>query len=388
MHTFSQYDQLLTKYLLNELDATEEEDLLSWLGSSAENRAYFEKFAAAWNLSSAPETIRDLDVDQEWERHRTNIDNNNSGTVIRMHPYFPGGHSAELPQAGLTTTSKYRKWWKIPAIAAACVVLAIALYLMKTGNKTSEKGPAEIVTTTGSRPSPSKVQTVTNRSNVIRTLALSDGSSVVLYPNSQLIYDSLFSGDTRSVLLRGKADFKVATDKSKPFIVTHGNIATHVLGTRFTVWAPVKEKIQRIRLYEGKVMIRAANSISKLQGSYYLSPGQEFVYDELHNTGQVKTFGTTPLVAAAAAGDKEDITLPNHSKGSWFMFNNQPLSEVFDELQSVYNVRIVYKETDLHKMYFIGKFDASDSLNVILSRMATLYHLKIIRAQDKYLISK
>jgi len=96
-------------------------------------------------------------------------------------------------------------------------------------------------------------------------------------------------------------------------------------------------------------------------------------------------------VAAAAArdkNDKEDITLPNHSKGSWFMFNNQPLSEVFDELQSVYNVRIVYKQTDLRKMYFIGKFDASDSLNVILSRMATLYHLKIIRDQDKYTISK
>ena len=387
MHTFSQYDQLLTKYLLNELDAAEEEDLLLWLGSSAENRAYLEKFAAAWNLSSAPDTIRDIDVDQEWERHQTNIDNN-SGTVIRMHPYFPGGYPAESQLAGLATTSKYKKWWKIPAIAAACVVLAIALYLMKTGNKTSEKRPAEIVTTTGSKASPSKVQTVTNRSNVIRTLALSDGSSVVLYPNSELIYDSLFSGDTRSVLLRGKADFKVATDRSKPFIVTHGNIATHVLGTRFTVWAPMKGKIQRIRLYEGKVMIRAANSISKLRGSYYLSPGQEFVYDELHNTGQVRTFGTTPSVAAAAAGDKEDITLPDHSKGSWFMFNNQPLSEVFDELQSVYNVRIVYKETDLHKMYFIGKFDASDSLNVILSRMATLYHLKIIRAQDKYLISK
>jgi ferric-dicitrate binding protein FerR (iron transport regulator) len=239
---------------------------------------------------------------------------------------------------------------------------------------------------------------VTNRSTIIRTLALSDGSSVVLYPNSELVYDSLFQGDTRSVLLRGKADFKVATDKSKPFIVTHGNIATHVLGTRFTVWAPVKEKTQRIRLYEGKVMIRAADSIRKsstangiagaLKGSYYLSPGQEFVYDELHNTGQVRTFDTTPLVAAAAARNKEDITLPDHSKGSWFMFNNQPLSEVFDELQSVYNVRIVYKETDLHKMYFIGKFDASDSLNVILSRMATLYHLKIIRKQDKFIISK
>ena len=70
------------------------------------------------------------------------------------------------------------------------------------------------------------------------------------------------------------------------------------------------------------------------------------------------------------------------------MFNNQPLSEVFDELQSVYNVRIVYRTADLHKMYFIGKFDTSVSLNVLLSRMATLYHLKIIREQDKYIIGK
>ncbi|HXO77471.1 MAG TPA: FecR domain-containing protein [Puia sp.] len=381
MHTFSQYDQLLTKYLLNELDDAEEADLLLWLGSSAENRAYLEKFAAAWNLSSAPDTIRDIDVDQEWEKHRTYIDT--SGTVIRMHP---GKYDS-------ATAPRNKKWWKVPAIAAACVVVAIALYLMKTGNKTvnkpGETRPAEIVTTTGSQPSPSRVQTVvTNRSAVPRALTLSDGSGVVLYPNSELIYDSLFSGETRSVLLHGRAYFKVASNKARPFIVTHGNIATHVLGTRFSVWAPVKEKMQRIRLYEGKVMIRAADGSSKLRGSFYLSPGQEFVYDELHNTGQVRTFGTGPSVAAAAARDREDITIPDHSKGSWFMFNNQPLSEVFDELQSVYNVRIVYKPADLHKMYFIGKFDSSDSLNVLLSRMATLYHLKIIREQDKYIISK
>ncbi|HTI94780.1 MAG TPA: FecR domain-containing protein [Puia sp.] len=383
MHTFSQYDQLLTKYLLNELDDAEEADLLSWLGSSAENRAYLEKFAAAWNLSSAPDTIRDIDVDQEWEKHRMNIDNTTSGTVIRMQPYL---------QSIRTTTSKYKKWWKFPAIAAACVVVAIALYLMKTGNKPGNKPgetrPAEVVTA-GSPPSPSRVQTVvTNRSAVARALTLGDGSGVVLYPNSELIYDSLFSGDTRSVLLRGRAYFKVASNKARPFIVTHGNIATHVLGTRFSVWAPLKEKMQRIRLYDGKVMIRAADGSSKLRGSYYLLPGQEFVYDELHSTGEVRTFGTGPSVAAAAPRDNEDITIPDHSKGSWFMFNNQPLSEVFDELQSVYNVRIKYKAADLHKMYFIGKFDTSDSLHVILSRMATLYHLKVIREQDKYTISK
>ncbi|HEY4290470.1 MAG TPA: FecR domain-containing protein [Puia sp.] len=381
MHTFSQYDQLLTRYLLNELDATEEEDLVLWLESNTENRDYFEKFAAAWNLSSAPEAIRNIDVDQEWERQKISIENN-SGTVIRMQRY---SHTTGSPQTG----GGGRRKWRVPAIAAACVLLVVAIYQKKTSISISETKPAEIVSRSGSEPSPSVgVQTVTNRSDRIRTLALIDGSSVVLYPNSELTYDSLFAGSVRSVLLRGKAEFKVAANKSKPFIVTHGNIATHVLGTRFTVWAPVNEKIQRVRLYEGKVVIRGADGISKLSGSYYLSPGQEFVYDDVHNTGQVRAFGTTPAVAAAAARDKEDITLPDHSKGSWFMFNNQPLSEVFDELQSVYNVGIVYKETDLHKMYFIGKFDASDSLNVILSRMATLYHLKIIHEQDKYLISK
>lgn len=382
MPTFSQYDQLLTKYLLNELDAAEEEDLSRWLESSPGNKAYLEQFAAAWNLSSAPETLRNIDVDQEWERHRMNLENRS--TVIRMHPYSHGGQ---------TIPSSRKKGWKIPVIAAACAVLAVALYLLTTGNKRGETRPAETVVRIGPRPSPSPVLAMTNHSNVVRTLTLPDGSSVILYPNSELIYDSLFPGDTRRVLLRGKADFKVAAAPSKPFIVTHGNIATHVLGTRFSVWAPEKEKIQRIRLYEGKVMIRAADSVGKLPGSYYLAPGQEFVYDVVHSTGRVRAFGAAPPSTAAATRSKEvthqeDIALPERSNGTWFMFNNQPLSEVFDELQSVYNVRIAYKESDLHKMYFIGKFDASDSLSVILSRMATLYRLKIVRDPEKYIISK
>lgn len=391
MHTFSQYDQLLTRYLLNELDAVEEENLLIWIESSEENRAYLEKFAAAWNLSSAPGTIRNFDIDEEWLKHQMNMDH--SGTVVQMQDYFPIGQAAGAPQNGgylLPQPTKYKNWWKIPAIAAACVVLAIGLYFMKTGNKASETRPAEIIARSAMLAAPSGVQTVTNHSTGVTTLALSDGSTIVLYQNSELTYDSLFAGTVRSVLLRGKADFNVAVNKSKPFIVTHGNLATHVLGTRFTVVAPVNAKTQRIRLYEGKVMISAADGIGRLRGSYYLLPGQEFVYKEGHNTGLVRTFGknSLPVSTAAADGDKEEITLPDHSNGSWFMFNNQPLSEVFTQLQGVYNVRIDFNAADLHKMYFIGKFDKSDSLNVILNRMAMLYHLKVTRKQDKYIISK
>jgi hypothetical protein len=41
---------------------------------------------------------------------------------------------------------------------------------------------------------------------------------------------------------------------------------------------------------------------------------------------------------------KQGVDNPSmpHKEGSWYMFNNQPLIEVFDELEQMFNVHIVY----------------------------------------------
>jgi hypothetical protein len=70
------------------------------------------------------------------------------------------------------------------------------------------------------------------------------------------------------------------------------------------------------------------------------------------------------------------------------MFNNQPLKEVFDQLSAVYEVKIDYQNADIDKMYFIGRFDESDSIATILKRISILHRLKLTRVNNKYVVSR
>jgi hypothetical protein len=70
------------------------------------------------------------------------------------------------------------------------------------------------------------------------------------------------------------------------------------------------------------------------------------------------------------------------------MFNNQPLAQVFKQLEEMYSVEIVYAEADIQKMYFIGKFSKSDSVSAILKQIASLNNLTVIKQDNKFIISK
>jgi hypothetical protein len=70
------------------------------------------------------------------------------------------------------------------------------------------------------------------------------------------------------------------------------------------------------------------------------------------------------------------------------MFNNQPLSEVFTQLENLYNEKIIFNKQDIKGKTFIGKLDKTDSLHNILHSIALLNNLVITKKADGYYISK
>jgi hypothetical protein len=66
------------------------------------------------------------------------------------------------------------------------------------------------------------------------------------------------------------------------------------------------------------------------------------------------------------------------------MFNNQSLGSTFDALAEMYGVTITYSKTDLNKLYFIGSFEKSDSLDFILKQIASINNLEIIKERSGY----
>ncbi len=70
------------------------------------------------------------------------------------------------------------------------------------------------------------------------------------------------------------------------------------------------------------------------------------------------------------------------------MFNNQSLEQVFDQLKMLYNADIVYSKKDVYNLYFVGKFDKTDSLYTILNQIASLNNLKVSKKNNKFIITK
>lgn len=70
------------------------------------------------------------------------------------------------------------------------------------------------------------------------------------------------------------------------------------------------------------------------------------------------------------------------------MFNNQSLEQVFDQLALLYNVDIVYSKKDVFNIYFIGKFNKSDSLEAVISQISAVNNLTVTRQNNKFIIAR
>ncbi|MEI6950532.1 FecR domain-containing protein [Paraflavisolibacter sp. H34] len=286
-----------------------------------------------------------------------------------------------------------RRWnrsrWATVA-AAASVLLVIALGWLFFFQKEPE---APVVL----RPGNTVDRTVAvirherNSSGKEKRIQLPDGSLVVLANASEISYQDPFY-EKRDITLSGKAYFKVAKDKARPFTVLSKQITTTALGTEFTVTAFKQENRIIVRLYEGKVVVRAVNKGDrKLKKEVYLAPGQELVYGGA-SAAKAQDFklqkADAPEQIMNGELSRDNPSLPEDAEGYWFMFNNQALGSVFGELEKLYNVRINYNDSDVQHIYVTGKFNRSDSLEYILKQISLLHNLTVTRNSNAYTVSK
>ena len=102
------------------------------------------------------------------------------------------------------------------------------------------------------------------------TVSLPDKSVLVLQPGSSAVYPEIFRSGTRTVFLTGTADFIVASDHDKSFIVKTQYMDVEALGTRFRVQAHLDDFAISTTLIEGKVKV----DVKKTPSSHsYLSQG-------------------------------------------------------------------------------------------------------------------
>ncbi len=380
------FEELVVSYLLHELTVEEEAFVLRWINSSKENRTYFEEVKRALHLLESDRNSGQVDVEVEWRKFAETLNENAT-------PGIPKKESQEFIAAA-TRPSKGVTWLKYLATTAiaACVLLAVVIV-----NRQKAHTNAVEVYAIKSAPVPAivanEIHHEINNSNKTQTINLADGSQVLLHVNSEISFKKNFGASARDITLSGDAEFKVAKDKSRPFTVKSSSISTTALGTRFTVYAAAGAEKTRVKLYEGKVVIRSAVKEKQvLKKDYYLLPGQEFIYDNRHISAVVKNFRaierSLALKPTGETNSAEHPTLPSLGKSSWFMFNNQQMGSVFKQLEQMYGVSITYPKSALSNTYLVGTFSNADPIDTILMQIARLHSLKLSKENNKYIISK
>ena len=225
------------------------------------------------------------------------------------------------------------------------------------------------------------LKTITNTTAEAMELLLDDSTTVTLFPASALHYAAGFPGTVRNVYLEGTALFNVQQHAAKPFTVFNNGIATTVLGTLFKVAAATGDHQTTVYLYKGKVVVKTADTLqAKLSQDYYLLPGDVFSYDRSNGLAAL-TNSRPPASHPPAANNNATVS-------NWYMFENQELPQVLDQLSAIYNVPVHYNPADLKGINFIGKIDRTDSLENVLKDIALLNHLIVVNNGKNYSLKK
>jgi ferric-dicitrate binding protein FerR (iron transport regulator) len=391
MENNSQYDELLIKYLVNEVNAEEKVFVENWIDANEANRRYFDSLRNAWQLSATKKTLDyildEMNVDEKWNHFKQNVTAKET-RVIPLHTQeqFEGRYFED--ESPVRKPLVYRIL--MAAAVAASVILVVGLGWKLFVNNDNPETPVARHTEKKTDSLTFVVRHEINTTGKEKRINLPDGSLIVLANNSEVTYREPFTG-ARDIILKGKAYFRVAKDKSRPFTVVSGDVSTTALGTEFTITAYERTKRIIVRLYEGKVVVKAVNEANKwMKADVYLLPGQEFVYGR-QTTGELRSFkmkNAPPEHVLDRERLRDNPSIPGNSEGSWYMFNNESLAQVLDELAALYNVRIVYHKKDIRNIYFTGKYNKSDSLETILKRISTLNDLTVTKNDTAFILTR
>ena len=242
---------------------------------------------------------------------------------------------ADLPLSARVGPLYRLSWFRQPAVQiAASVMLLLAIGGYWYGQQRGSILPA--LSFFSNNQTGSQLVSVRNDGRKPTRVALNDGSTVTLEPNSELRYPTAFDGATREVFLTGEAFFDVAKNPEKPFLVQTAAFTTKVLGTQFRVNARETNPSETVSVLSGKVSVFAKTNAltdASLTDGIVLIPNQKAVFVKAQER-LVKTLVDAPVLLTHAT----QINVAT--------FDDAPAADVFERLEAAYGVRFIV-DTDL-----------------------------------------
>jgi transmembrane sensor len=345
-------EELIAKYLRNELSEPENAELQEWIDASPANKAKFEELT---NKDRLIEKIRIWQDDSNgkddgWRRIEQRLEGRPvklwfrlqwttiAATVLLMilgaavwfwlrsetKEQAPMVQKTPVP-ANDVTPGGFKA--KLTLSDGSTIVLdsAVAGNLTKQGNTTilNKDGQLAYTPTHEGKAEPLYNTLTTSNGQTYKAL-LSDGSAVWLNSASSIRYPVTFMGSEREVEITGEVYFEVSKDARKPFIVSVGGGQVEVLGTKFNINAYRDEKMVRTTLLEGSVKVIPPGSGPQA----VLKPGEQA---ELSGDHSPLTIHHSP--------DIEEVLAWKDGK---FIFNDLDLQAAMRQIERGYDVQVSY----------------------------------------------
>jgi ferric-dicitrate binding protein FerR (iron transport regulator) len=179
-------------------------------------------------------------------------------------------------------------------------------------------------------------------------IILSDGTEIWLNAGSLLIHEKEFLGNTRTLFLNGEANFNVASDPEKPFIVKTEYMDVTALGTVFNVQSYSDASKSIATLEKGKVEIKAKQDDINLV--VILSPNEELVYDRIADE-----FITRKVDASKNIQWIQDFLI----------FQSNSFEEIVQEIERKFQITVQYDPNKFKGRTFTLRFSPNEDINQI-----------------------
>lgn len=279
-----------------------------WLAEDPARRSAFDSMLALWDDLGSVRHLPDFDLAE----HRP------------AEPSFPGvpagkpSRPAFFPAGAGAPAADHRRWLAGALAVAACLVAALFLWPLLTGEQ-----PAEYF------------QTATGEQ---RTITLPDDSRVMLNTATRLRV-TYSKGQRRVELLRGEAWFGVRHDPTRPFHVDAGSARVTALGTAFNIYR--EGGTADITVSEGVVRVTELD----------VPPGRPAQSETLHVNQQVTADrrGLQPVEVV-------DVTRRLAWQRGEIIAEEMPLPELVRQIQRYHPTRILIADNAVAAMKISGVF--------------------------------
>lgn len=322
-------EELMAKYLADELSELERSDFEKQLVEDEQLRDSFEDYLNLWH-EVIPASEVSIDLEKAWS-----------------------SMPVQIPVTSKVVSIERKPRYTFLKIAATLLIVLTAGYLL------SDYGKQSIDSLINGTAALNEFSTGVE----MKEVQLPDGSVVKLNANSTISYSDGFGTNHRNVSLNGGANFDVTRNEKIPFVISTDQSRVEVLGTSFDVNAYPGKDVE-LNVTEGQVKFSSAT---------------------VKNEGEVLEAGERAILSDGGTKMQRG-RVQNENFSAWWtrklVFEEATLEQVVKDLENTYWTKIDINE-ELAGCRLSGTYEDESLESVITKIIASFPQSDINRTKIK-----